>query len=88
MKEAAAIRGIPDIIGCYNGRMFAFEVKRAKSEVYYKDGREKISGRTVLQKYNLDKIKKAGGYACFLYPENYQEIFRELFAHHINSMED
>jgi len=44
-------RGIPDILGCYNGKFFAFEVKTAKGKL------------TELQVHNLNRIHRAGGAA-------------------------
>ena len=43
--------GIPDIIVCYRGRFFAFEVKTEKGKA------------TVLQQLTIKRILKAGGYA-------------------------
>lgn len=45
--------GLPDIIGCYRGRFFAFEVKEP-------DRRSNTSQR---QKYVMGKIRQAGGLA-------------------------
>ena len=47
------IAGLPDIIGCYRGRFFAFEVKR--------DATEKP---TRLQLYYLERVRAAGGVAA------------------------
>jgi len=81
VKEAAAIRGIPDIVGCTrSGRFFAWELKRSKSEVYYKTKPGlKLAGRTKLQWHNIEKIRRAGGIADFVYPENFREKLAELF---------
>lgn len=43
--------GLPDIIGCYKGRFFAFEVKEP----------EKRSNVSERQKYVMGLITKAGG---------------------------
>lgn len=43
--------GIPDIIACLNGTYIAIEVKAKDKDA------------TELQKYNIDKINKAGGIA-------------------------
>jgi len=77
-KEACSIRGIPDIIGCTrDGRFFGLELKRAKSEVYYKTKEGlKLHGRTKLQWHNIEKIRRAGGIADFVYPENFKEILK------------
>ena len=72
VKEALALRGIPDIIGCYKGHFFAWELKRSEAEA------KKKSGRIVLQKYILSKINSAGGIGRIVYPENLEESIREL----------
>ena len=46
------ISGIPDIVGCINGKFFALELKDNKGEP------------TELQKYTIGNINKAGGKAC------------------------
>lgn len=43
-------RGIPDIVGCKNGKFFAFEVK-AKNGIVSEN-----------QKYQMEKIRKCGGF--------------------------
>lgn len=49
-------RGRPDIIGCYRGRYIAFEVKR-----------DAAGKPTELQKFTLEKIRRAGGIALLIY---------------------
>jgi Holliday junction resolvase len=44
-------KGVPDILCCYKGKFIAIEVKRPKTK-------DNVSN---LQKYNLQKIVKAGG---------------------------
>lgn len=66
-KEAAAIRGIPDVIGCYKGRFFAWELKR-----------DEKSKPSPMQLYNLDKINQAGGIGRLVSPENFNDSFLEL----------
>jgi len=82
VKEAAALRGIPDIIGsCLSpsGKFFGWELKRSKDEVYYKSKKGmKLTGRTALQWHNIQKIRKSGGIGEFVYPENFEEKFQEL----------
>lgn len=69
LKEAASLRGLPDIIGVTKGgRFFAFEVKKGESELGCK--------RTALQAYILKKIRNMGGFAEFLYPENFQRTIK------------
>ena len=53
---------------CVAGKFGALEVKRS--------AKEKTEG--TLQEYNINKIKDAGGYARFVYPENFEKIKTEL----------
>ena len=71
-KEALAIRGIPDIIGCYKGRFFAMELKRSEKEA------SKRTGRIVLQRYTLRLIQKAGGFGWMVHPDNLESVLEEL----------
>jgi penicillin-binding protein-related factor A (putative recombinase) len=72
VKEAMALRGLADIYGCYKGVFFAWELKKAEKELkVWRDGHE-------LQKYNLDRVTTAQGVARFVYPENFDECFKEL----------
>ncbi len=53
--------GVPDIIGCYLGRLYAFEVKRPK-------GPKNPAGRpTKIQLRNIGLINDAGGHACIVH---------------------
>jgi len=72
VKEAASLRGIPDLIGCVNGRFFAWELKRSEAEG------NKTTGRIVLQKVTLNTINKCGGIGRVVYPENFEECLEEL----------
>jgi penicillin-binding protein-related factor A (putative recombinase) len=45
--------GIPDILGCYKGRLFGFEVKQPGKE-------NTVSPR---QSYEMTRIRESGGYA-------------------------
>jgi len=49
-------RGIPDLLGCYKGRMVALEVKVGTAY-----------GATELQQKNIDEINKCGGNASVIY---------------------
>lgn len=71
-KEAAAIRGIPDVIGLINGRFVALEFKKNTAEA------NKKTGRVVQQKYNIEIIRRNGGYGAIITPENFHEIYEEL----------
>ena len=75
-KEAAAIRGIPDIIGVAHGRFFAWELKTSMAECRRK------TGRIVLQRYTIDKINDAGGIGRFVCPENFVLCLEELKKPH------
>ncbi len=71
-KEALALRGLPDIIGCYRGRFFAWELKRDVKEA------SKKTGRIVLQRYILGLIRKAGGIGEIVHPGNFEAKLQEL----------
>ena len=78
VKEAKAIRNIPDFVWCYRGCYGTWEIKRSISEVYYKNGSEKTKGRVVGQRHEINKVIKAGGIGEFVYPENFDEAFKRL----------
>lgn len=50
--------GLPDIIGCYEGRFYAFELK-----LPIEDGGREL---TQLQEYTLERIRSAGGVASLI----------------------
>ena len=52
-----SIRGMPDIIGCISGLFFSLELKATE--------RDRPDER---QKYELNKIKEAGGIALAVHP--------------------
>lgn len=54
--------GVPDILACVNGYFVAIEVKGPR-------GRP-----SDLQLYNIDKIRKAGGIAIVLYPDQFDKF--------------
>lgn len=72
IKEAASIRGIPDVIGLINGKFVALEFKKSVSEA------RKKTGRIVLQRYNIGIVNKCGGYGTFIYPENFEDVYSHL----------
>lgn len=74
LTQMLALVGIPDIIGCVAGRFVALELKKSRKEA------EKKHGRVRLQGHILMLIRNAGGYAEFVYPENWDEIHRDLSA--------
>jgi hypothetical protein len=72
VKEAAAIKGIPDIVGHVNGHFFALEVKKNKAAA------RETKGRAVLQRYEIAKIRSKGGQGWFIYPENMDEVLEKI----------
>jgi len=54
--------GIPDIIGCYNGRFIAIECKAGKGKT------------TALQERELQLIKDAGGFIFVAREDNLEEM--------------
>jgi Holliday junction resolvase len=60
-------KGIPDLLCCVNGYFLAIEVKAENGKA------------TDLQKWNIEKIKQAGGRAMILKPSMFEE-FRKLIA--------
>lgn len=59
--------GIPDILACYNCRFLGIEVKGGSSY-----------GLTELQKFNLKKIREAGGIGICVYPSGWQQFVKLL----------
>ena len=72
VKEALALRGIADIIGCVNGCFFALELKRDKKQA------EKKIGRIMLQRHYLKKVKQSGGYGVITFPDIWTYTLQEL----------
>lgn len=72
VKEAKALRGLPDIIGIINGRFIGLECKRSLAEASHN------TGRIVLQKKVLRDIEKVGGYSALVYPENEKFVLEDL----------
>ena len=58
--------GIPDVIGCVNGRFIAIECKAGKNTT------------TALQERELQRITDAGGFAMVVNEENIEELKEEL----------
>jgi hypothetical protein len=65
--QMVALLGIPDIIGCYYGKFFAWELK--------KDPKSKPSR---LQVWCLNQIRKAGGIGEVVHPGNFDKVFKDL----------
>jgi hypothetical protein len=58
--------GIPDIIGCINGRFFGLELKAQRGIP------------SALQLYNIDQLNKAGAYARIVKPSDWEEVKSDL----------
>jgi hypothetical protein len=54
--------GVPDIVGCYQGRFFAIECKAGKGKT------------TALQEKNIARIKETGGLAIVVNEDNYEDV--------------
>jgi hypothetical protein len=72
VKEAGSIRGLPDIVGCYKGRFFGWELKKSLADT------KKQTGRIVLQRHRLQQIQKAYGISALVCPENLNESLEGL----------
>lgn len=53
---AAYPNGCPDLLICYQGRFIGLEIKKPGC----------VKNTTELQRYNIDRIKKAGGFSAVL----------------------
>lgn len=69
---STSLRGVPDIIGIVNGRFVALELKASGKEVVSK------TKTTELQRYVLEKIWDAGGYAEFVTPHIADDVLEDL----------
>jgi len=58
--------GVPDIVGCYNGRFFGIECKAGKGTT------------TALQDKELAKIVEAGGIAMVINENNIDDVLWRL----------
>lgn len=65
--QQVSLRGVPDFLGCINGRFVALELKK-----------DSKSRPTPLQVKVLLDITKAGGYSWIVCPENFEEIYAQL----------
>jgi hypothetical protein len=64
-----SIVGTPDLLICANSRFVALELKASPEA--------KIAA---LQKYNLDEITEAGGYAMVVHPKNWKFVLEKITA--------
>ena len=62
--------GVPDIVGCYNGRFFGIECKAGSNTP------------TALQQANLDHIQETGGIALVINEKNVADVSRALQEMH------
>lgn len=60
--------GVPDLLVCCNGHFVGIELKAATGHP------------TKLQTWNVNKIRKAGGVAMVLYPDQFED-FQQLIEH-------
>ena len=67
--QMVSLSGVPDILGCVNGRFVALELKAS-----WREARKKH----YLQKHVIKRIRQTGGYAEFIYPENEELIIEEI----------
>lgn len=58
--------GIPDIIACVNGNFVAIEVKASNGHP------------SALQERNIRLIHESNGYACIVYPKDFEKLKTEL----------
>ena len=56
--------GVPDIVGCYNGKFFGIECKAGKNTT------------TALQELELEKIRKSGGIGLVVNENNVGDVER------------
>ena len=70
--QQLSLHGTPDRLGVIKGRFIALELK-PRIEDSLK------SNKTVsLQTFFLGKVNHCGGYATFLYPENFEKVMSHL----------
>lgn len=60
-------KGVPDILANVNGYFVGIEVKADKGTP------------SELQKYNIKKIREAGGYAWIVYPSGWDKLEESLY---------
>ena len=66
--QMVSLRGVPDILMCYKGRFIAWELKVGKNKA------------SDLQQFHLESIRKAGGIARVVTPENFDECLGEILC--------
>ena len=60
--------GVPDIIGCYEGKFFGIECKAGKNKT------------TALQDKNIEEILRAGGCALIVNEQNMHTFWHDIEA--------
>jgi hypothetical protein len=60
--------GVPDIVGCYEGKFFGIECKAGAHKP------------TPLQEFNLEQIKQSGGIALVINEENINDVYTALLG--------
>ena len=65
---SATKAGVPDILGCFNGKFFGIEVKKPTTK----------TNTSKLQEYNLMKIQEAAGYSCVAWDVEQAEDLLDL----------
>jgi len=63
-----SVRGIPDYLLCVQGKFIALELKRDEVELM----------QGTLQCHTLERIARAGGYATFVYPQNFEKVKEDI----------
>lgn len=66
--EQVSIIGTPDLFGCIRGRCVLVEFKSRRKNP------------TALQQDRLNMFKKAGAYTVCCYPENFDEVYGDLYS--------
>lgn len=66
--QEVSVRGIPDVLICYQGMFYAWELKTEKGKL------------DPLQEHVLNNIKLAGGIARVVTPANLDECMEELLS--------
>jgi hypothetical protein len=66
--QAGSIIGIPDILGCVNGRLVALELKTEEGKA------------TPMQLYRIGKLSAAGAFTRIVRPSNWKQVLAQLQA--------
>ena len=64
--QQVSINGTADILACLNGRFIALELKSAEGKV------------SPIQTYNIKNVKKSGGLAYIVTPEDWPTVYKFL----------